>query len=113
MIYRCFRHWLAVLRGETTCGAPAEYVAGLFDGYAETRRFKKAGHWTWRFPEMAETYDRKWQKIIRETTQKTAEKLVEHDTVEGQTARRLQDMSEPIVRGYAGIECQNVTKSAR
>ena len=29
------RHWLAVLRGETTATAPAEYVAGLFDGYAE------------------------------------------------------------------------------
>ena len=32
------RHWLAVLRGETTATAPAEYVAGLFDGYAETGR---------------------------------------------------------------------------
>lgn len=29
------RHWLAVLRGETTASAPAEYVAGLFDGYAD------------------------------------------------------------------------------
>lgn len=30
-----WRHWLAVLRGETTASAPAEYVAGLFDGYAD------------------------------------------------------------------------------
>lgn len=29
------RHWLAVLRGETTATAPAAYVAALFDGYAE------------------------------------------------------------------------------
>eukprot|EP00933_Yihiella_yeosuensis_P037551 TRINITY_DN31517_c0_g1_i1.p1 TRINITY_DN31517_c0_g1~~TRINITY_DN31517_c0_g1_i1.p1 ORF type:complete len:557 (+),score=164.48 TRINITY_DN31517_c0_g1_i1:62-1732(+) len=29
------RHWLAVLRGETTASAPGEYVAGLFDSYAD------------------------------------------------------------------------------
>mmetsp|Transcript_56338 Transcript_56338/g.132059 ORF Transcript_56338/g.132059 Transcript_56338/m.132059 type:complete len:680 (-) Transcript_56338:40-2079(-) len=28
-------HWLAVLRGESTATAPAEYVAGLFDAYAD------------------------------------------------------------------------------
>lgn len=29
------RHWLAVLKGETPSTAPSEYVAGLFDSYAE------------------------------------------------------------------------------
>eukprot|EP00930_Biecheleria_cincta_P059360 TRINITY_DN450_c0_g1_i5.p1 TRINITY_DN450_c0_g1~~TRINITY_DN450_c0_g1_i5.p1 ORF type:complete len:379 (-),score=76.67 TRINITY_DN450_c0_g1_i5:548-1684(-) len=29
------RHWLAVLRGETSDTAPPEYVAGLFDSYAD------------------------------------------------------------------------------
>lgn len=30
------KHWAAVLRGETTAGAPEEYVSDLFDTYAKT-----------------------------------------------------------------------------
>ncbi|CAE8672836.1 unnamed protein product, partial [Polarella glacialis] len=31
----CAKHWLAVLRGENSATAPAEYVAKLFDSYAD------------------------------------------------------------------------------
>ncbi|CAE7917861.1 unnamed protein product, partial [Symbiodinium sp. KB8] len=45
-------HWLAVLRGETTATAPAEYVAGLFDGYAERFDEHLVGALEYRTPEL-------------------------------------------------------------
>ncbi|CAJ1381108.1 unnamed protein product [Effrenium voratum] len=48
------QHWLAVLRKETTATAPAEYVAGLFDCYAERFDEHLVGALEYRTPELLE-----------------------------------------------------------
>lgn len=45
------RHWSAVLRGETTAAAPQDYVAGLFDCYAEKFEAHLVGQLQYKTPQ--------------------------------------------------------------
>lgn len=70
------RHWLAVLRGETTATAPAEYVAGLFDGYAE--RFDQ---------HLVETLEYRTPQLLAE----------ELEQVKAVIATELSDADQPVL----------------